>query len=255
MRGLYRRRPSARSCRRSWCLVSSPALGPDCQPLAGPAAVTRRLSLGCVHKMALTAAKSALTIVGIGAGAFVLRLLDHDAGWTESLSAIATVGATGAALFIATRDRADRKAEQLDADRAQARLVLLEVEGPYSSNGESTHHFIVCVADNGTQPILNVALESAQYVDGSQTVALLVPSEIVVPIVKPELAHGTFPAAFPTREATPTDVLDVEPNEYGEWPFPERLKTNVAATVQFTDAGGNRWRRSTAGLVELVEQA
>lgn len=198
-------------------------------------------------------AKPVLAVAGLGVGAVVLQLVDPDAGWTESLSAVATAGATVVALWIATRDRSERKDERLDADRAQARLVLLEVEGPH--RGKNDYRFIVTVEANGSQPILDVAFESAQFVDGLCTVDLVGPSGIADPMVRPGRAPATIFVAFPTRDATPTEVLEVEPNDYGEWLFPEHLMANVVATVLFTDAGGNRWRRSTSGLVELLKEA
>ena len=202
-----------------------------------------------------TVVKAAIAVCGLVVGAIVLRLVDQDAGWAESLSAVATAGATAAALWIATRARSDRKEERLNADRAQARLVLLDIEGPYS-NSDAAFHFVVIVQDNGMQPILDVALESAQYGSGSGAVSLLVPSDIVIPIVMPDLAPGTITVAFPSRETAPAEVREIELDSEGNWPVSDRdISAKVVATVQFTDAGGNRWRRSNAGLVELVTRA
>ncbi|GAB3227082.1 hypothetical protein [Mycolicibacterium hippocampi] len=208
-----------------------------------------------MHRLVFSGAKAVLWVVGIGVGAFILQRFDTGAGWTASLSAIATVGATFAALFIATRARTDRQAEQLATDRAQARLVLLEVDGPYPGQHNNPPYFIVHVEDNGQQPILDVALESAEYVGGpgAQSMTLVGLPGAVVPIVKPERAPGGLPVSFPPENVTAEELLaggglDGE----GNYSNPNVSPSHVVAKVQFTDASGNRWRRSTTGLVELV---
>jgi hypothetical protein len=99
------------------------------------------------------------------AGAYVLHAIDGS-GWTDSLSSVATVTATGVALYIATRDRHERKSSQLDADRAQARLVLLAVSEP------SSNCFGLTVENHGAQPILDVRFDSARYEDKSHDIRL-----------------------------------------------------------------------------------
>jgi hypothetical protein len=183
-------------------------------------------------------------------GAFVLQRFDQGAGWTETLSAIATVGATAAALLIATRDRSDRITDQLESDRAQAHLVLLEVDGPYL--GEELPHFIVHVEDNGHQPILDVTLESAEYVYDLYRVGLVGMPGAVVSIVKPERALGRLVISF-VASAPEVGKLAAggEIDERGKYINPSISLSKIAATVQFTDD----WtRRACEGLADVLAE-
>src|ERR1700741_2292900 len=74
------------------------------------------------------------------------------------LAAIVSCSAAIVALVIATRDRRERKAERLNAAKAQAMLVLLDVG---LSGGSPA--FDVCVRNFGAEPILDVGVDSARF--------------------------------------------------------------------------------------------
>ena len=209
-----------------------------------------------MHNLLRSGGKTLAAVAGVFLGAYVLHLADGSK-WTEALASVATVAATGVALFIATRDRHERRADRLDADRAQARLVLLEVDGPYRGAEDRPPHFIVHIEANGVQPILDVALESATYVvDDSRSVELITQSGGMVPIVKPERAPGGLPVWLPSTGDVAEELSAAGGDDaHGNYVNPSIHCGNVAAVVQFTDASGNRWRRSRQGAVELVTRA
>jgi hypothetical protein len=191
-------------------------------------------------------------VAGVFACAYVLQLVDNSR-WTDSLSSVATVAATGVALYIATRDRSDRKADKLDADRAQARLVLLTVSEP------SSRCFGLTVENHGTQPILAVRFDSARYNDGSHDIRLEQRGEDydskVFQVVRPH--DESPPAHFAITHAASDSAAEAlfatgAVSEYGDWTYPDVDVTKVTAAVTFTDAGGKTWRRSSSGLVEVI---
>ena len=74
----------------------------------------------------------------------------------NSLAAIGSIGAAFAALYIATRDRSERKRERDAADEAQARLVQVDVDRP---RNEDT--YVVRIRNYGDRPIIGAAVEGA----------------------------------------------------------------------------------------------
>ena len=69
---------------------------------------------------------------------------------------LCSCGAAIAAVWIATRDRRARTAERLDAAKAQAMLVLVDVHASRSAPG-----FDVWVHNFGTLAVLDVEVDSA----------------------------------------------------------------------------------------------
>jgi hypothetical protein len=81
--------------------------------------------------------------------------------WALVINLLAAVGSCGAAIaavWIATGDRRARKAERLGAAKAQAMLVLLNVE-----LSSSSPVFWVHVRNFGAEAILDVEVDSARF--------------------------------------------------------------------------------------------
>ena len=76
----------------------------------------------------------------------------------DLIAALGSCGAAIVAVVIATGDRRQRTAERLDAAKAQAMLVLLNVEVSQGSPA-----FNVWVGNFGAQAILDVQVDSARF--------------------------------------------------------------------------------------------
>jgi hypothetical protein len=193
-----------------------------------------------------------------------LRHVDKKADWSTTLTAVGTVGAAAAALFIATRDRADRRRERFDSDRAQARLLHVAAGGPGdwhypTDDGEITKSFFTIGVENmSLATMLDVTLESAVYEHGGLRIPLLLHEEFsatthpvlmsFTQVERPSSANfhvrtddQRYQWLYEFKERTPGGIRDYRSDP-----------ANIVAMVQFTDAHNNRWRRSNKGAVELI---
>ncbi|MBB3604462.1 hypothetical protein FHT40_004140 [Mycolicibacterium sp. BK556] len=200
--------------------------------------------------------------VALVGAAIVLRYVDRTSTWAESLAASGTVGASMAALYIATRDRFDRRTERLEADRAQAGLISVAAHGPGYGPGETglKEHFIVHVQSVALQPVVDIELVSARYVEDDREL----PLELLVQVRSAPKHAILMPSTIERREWVTFQVhttaetgqlfayTEVTPgatrNYYNCDP------ARVFAVIEFSDANGNRWRRDTSGLVELIKK-
>ncbi|WP_197381874.1 hypothetical protein [Mycolicibacterium mengxianglii] len=76
----------------------------------------------------------------------------------EWFAGAGTIFAAAVALYIATRDRHERRGERDAADRAQAELVQVVVDGP-----PRTREFRIEVRNYGDKAILDVEFDTAKY--------------------------------------------------------------------------------------------
>lgn len=153
----------------------------------------------------------------------------HD-GW-EIVGALASAFAAGVALWLASRERADRKAAEDDRDEAreaqrraemaearrereaQARQVVVIAER-YNANGP-TVPVRITVGNYSTMPVSDVAVYRRTS-DSDEQVAF------------------TFALKDPVRETATTIPMDPGDEAY----------------ATFQDAAGSRWRRFTDGRLE-----
>ncbi|GAB3216782.1 hypothetical protein [Mycolicibacterium hippocampi] len=172
----------------------------------------------------------------------------------NGLAALGAVGAAVAALAIATRDRRDRRDERRAAARAQARLVLVEI-----NDGDSDMYYNIEVANHGAQPILDVAVESVANQGqsgpirwaprhGSEAIRAVQPLRDGGPprMLVGEIVRETDGVSIALSETTPDDrrmFVGLPPASFS------------SATVRFTDANGNIWTTDTDGELTHVGTA
>lgn len=90
------------------------------------------------------------------------RMCSIDWGLVISaLAAFGSIGAAVAALYIATKDRRERKQERDAADEAHAKLVILNINSSTGRVGWDAPEYSVQCMNHGSMPILDVKLESA----------------------------------------------------------------------------------------------
>jgi hypothetical protein len=183
-------------------------------------------------------------LVGVFVGAPLLLGLDIDAGLViNALAAAGAFSAAAAALWIATTDRRTREQEREDADRKQAGLV--RIKAGWQSLGRSRDvdpHVQVIVNNWANLPIVDVELTRWEWegheakFSKPQRIEAVMPS----PVVTGDRA-GVL-TVVPTDDATKTALAEqtITPD------------TDLTVTVEFTDAGAKRWRRSSKGLLEQV---
>jgi hypothetical protein len=163
------------------------------------------------------------------------------ADWVAAIGQVAgalfTAAAVAVALWLAVResrwrraDQAERDAERIDREAAQARLIAVEATYDYFSklakveyavkvlNGSSLPIFDVKIADvrNDDIPDLGWRIDPLGYLDGQPIEARVLP------------AGGSF--------GLPIGFVDT----LGRAAYPDG---EDHVTVEFTDAAGLRWRR------------
>jgi hypothetical protein len=196
--------------------------------------------------------KLALVIASVSAVLSVIAFATTF-GWHSSdaanwLSGVGSIGAAGAALVIATRDRRERARERASSDRAQAELVQVQV--PHI-RGRS---FTVEVRNYGDRAVLDVEFDSATYAYRPES--------------KADVAtNGPCPVLDADRSAYKlfVDFIDAETKSVLPGQFDEAYSTyqgpirpepeDVTAWVRFRDAEGTRWRRGNRGSVEQLPPA
>lgn len=179
----------------------------------------------------------------------------------NALAAIGAIGAAVAALWIASRDRRERKDERHDEDRAKALLVRLLVQA--QSNRPA---FSVEVRNFGPLAVMDVELVDAVWsdhpgarwdtLDTSWQARGLARNHTRRPILMPTAgADDTFDTVveFIIRFVHPIDdeafEPPIDPRTVG-YQHPSFLPIDLAkivAKVQFTTADGVRWETPTDG--------
>jgi hypothetical protein len=161
----------------------------------------------------------------------------------NGISAAGAVGAAVAALWIATRDRHERRSERHAADRAQARLVLIEAR-----SSQQSIYYHLDVHNHGTQPILDVSLDTAILKGHPARWKPREGSDSVIRVIRPETdeALRSFVGEFINDDGTP--ITDYTSDADGNRRYPNKPDTNlISATINFTDANGNIWRLTSEG--------
>lgn len=168
----------------------------------------------------------------------------------EWLAAIFTAAAAGAALYIATRDREDRTAERAADHKAQAKLVVVDI---YTTRTEREEiMYVVSVENFGALPLLDVSMYAASI--GAHPDAMARMSKRVVELIpsgqQRELGKAVF---FVSSEGVVVPKM-IEQTSHGMVfkgiPKPEQHK--VVCWVQFADAHGNRWAKSSDHELEYL---
>jgi hypothetical protein len=201
---------------------------------------------------AFVVVKGALTAIALTAWAIISERrwpVDH---WhielgplTEWLAGIAAAGAAIVALWIATRDRWERRRERDAADEAQANLVLVEV---FPSQGFAG--FDVRVTNYGSRAVLNVEFETAQFEPFPNAEPVLGErARRRIPVVDCDREPGGFWFGFVEDGSS---VITGHTDSHGNWVSDNADATKVAAYVRFKDADGNRWRRSNRSDTERL---
>lgn len=169
----------------------------------------------------------------------------------NALAALGSVSAAVVALWIATSDRRDRQKEREEADRKQAGLVRIKAR--WQSLGYDQDESVrvapyiqVGINNFGTLPIVDVQLTRWEW-EGHEARFVMKP-----PYEPPAAVLPSFRSTAGDRaewmEFVPTD--DVTKTAMAA-PTITR-NTDLTVTVEFTDAGEKRWRRSNKGLLEQV---
>jgi hypothetical protein len=153
----------------------------------------------------------------------------------NALAAIGSVGAAFAALYIATRDRSERRRERDAADEAQARLVQVDVDRP---EGEAA--FVVRIRNYGDRAIIGPAVEGAslnkrpdaQWKELNEWIDILPP-------YREAAFEGTLPLRFFDAEGDPVPKLLALVGDMA--PLFEDVDEKPIVAVHFMDANGNYW--------------
>jgi hypothetical protein len=183
--------------------------------------------------------------------------LNVDAGLIiNALAALGSLAAAAAAVWIATTDRKQRQQEQEESDRKQAGLVRLTSR--WDALGTPEASLFVTVKNFGKLPIVDVAVTRWEL-DGRDVIAYSVtaPIEAVLPYTGTPDTAAVFKIGPQTRamriamegERHPGNVELAGANKLKKLPTVSNL-TDLTVTIQFTDAGEKRWRRSNKGLLE-----
>jgi hypothetical protein len=165
------------------------------------------------------------------------------------LAALGSCGAAIAAVWIATGDRRARKAERLDAAKAQAMLVLIDV---HLSSG--TPGFQVDIRNFGSEPILDVELDAAQFArvrDSTPKVVNRLGPTVKVIDVDRQSDHIFVQFVDGKGDSVITTGF---PDEAGVLVIDNAAAEDLDVTIRFMDAHGNHWLRSL-DHVELDKHA
>jgi hypothetical protein len=169
----------------------------------------------------------------------------------NGVAAAGTVAAAVAALAIATKDRRERRKERRAADRAQARLVLIE-----ATTHPDSILYRIDVHNHGAQPILDVTIGRVTLPGHLAHWKLRDDAEPIIRIIRPETqeAFHSFAGEFINPDGSPNsghtrDSYNIP--HYDSKPEPGL----ITATVTFTDVNANLWRVDTDGHLERTGTA
>lgn len=147
----------------------------------------------------------------------------------NSLAAGGAFSAAAAAVGVAISGRRQQKDERDAADRAQARLVLVDV-------APLTSHITVTVKNYGDRPILDVTYKNVQL-KAFQS-ALFTPQQRDINVIVPNRDNSN-------GEMFEVHAADEPTREFMQRRLPPAMppgQTPVAVPVRFTDANGNCWQ-------------
>ena len=161
--------------------------------------------------------------------------------WALVINLVAAIGSCGAAIVavvIATSDRRERNRERLNAAKAQAMLILLDIE---LSQGSPA--YLVYVTNYGAQAILDVEVDSARFAR--------------VPNATFRVANRLGPKlkvvdADRNRECLVVEFVDDEgdsvitgtKDRHGNLVIDNAQPSDLAVMVRFMDAEGYHWLRT-----------
>jgi hypothetical protein len=153
------------------------------------------------------------------------------------LAALGSCGAAIAAVWIATGDRRARKAERLDAAKAQAMLVVLDVRLAVDSPS-----FQIDVGNFGAEPILDVELDSARFARVPDSTPKVV--NALGPTVKVIHADGRADLFVEFVDGNGNPAITGSKDRGGNFVPQNAEPADLEVTIQFMDAHGHHWLRS-----------
>jgi hypothetical protein len=170
----------------------------------------------------------------------------YSVDWSLVVNLVAAIGSCSAAivaLVIATRDRRDRNQERFDAAThaaiTQARLVVLDVRLSQSSPA-----FDVEIRNFGTEAVLDIELESAQFA----LIPTATPKATArVKVLDSDRSPGHLFIEF--VDADGQSVITGKPDEYGGLVIDNAKPSDLDVTIRFMDSEGNHCRRWLGGGV------
>ncbi|WP_162562260.1 hypothetical protein [Mycolicibacterium iranicum] len=169
----------------------------------------------------------------------------------SALSAGGTIAAAVVALRIATTDRRERQEERAAHDRARANLVVIDIDG--SSVRDSGNSYIsVKVGNHSGRSVLDVSVVEI-LIDGIASRNHFHSDNVALSVISLNSGQDTFTlrpqseymkfVAFGVRTPGDDDIFH-HPEKYAP-----RItaQTSFVAIVEFTDADGNTWQKSSVG--------
>jgi len=202
----------------------------------------------------LALAAAVVFAVAVFVGAFIAAPLSLGYGvdvglMVNAVAAFGSLAAAGAALWIATTDRRERKRERDAEDAAQARMVIVSPRRP-----DSPLELQIAVTNLSPRVIVNLtfvrlAVEGHDFGDLQPTIG---PFPVVAPPVA-SVPHGGSLAG--------KSLFTFDPQKYGRThPYFAAIRggpngesqtitprTRLTATIGWTDASGKTWERTGSG--------
>jgi hypothetical protein len=219
-----------------------------------------RVGVAIAVATAIVVAKAGLTWVALSAWGslperpnFVGHLRIQLGTLSEWLAAIFTAVAVAAALWIATRDRHERREEREEEDKTHARLVRLKA-GPSVTGFPFMY---VEVRNYGPLPILDVELVSATWADHPEAhwgTSGRSREGTYHPILRPlqddddqtrVISHNIW-FMHPTEDKTLQEVVEGKRPD-GLTRYAPIDLSRVIVKIQFTTANGVHWETPTSG--------
>jgi hypothetical protein len=157
---------------------------------------------------------------------------------TNLLAAVGSCSAAIVAVIIATSDRRERKRERLEAAKAQATLVMVDIK-----LGENFLGFVVDITNFGSHPILDIELDSAQFSPFPKA-----ESEVVNtsgPMIKVLDAHRSTKSLYVKfNDVEGNPVITGTKDRKGIWVIDNAEQSQASMTIRFMDSQGRHWLRS-----------
>lgn len=172
----------------------------------------------------------------------------------NGIAAVAAVAAAVIALILATRDRRERRDERHAAERAQARLVLIDI-----GDSQSAVYRSIDVHNFGAQPVLDVAVEGVTYRGQTGPVRWNARHDSELIRALPPERDGSTPNALVGEIVRVSDGVSIalsEANDGNQRAYVGYPPASfITVTVRFTDASGNIWTTDTDGQLTRVGTA
>ncbi len=174
--------------------------------------------------------------------------VDWYTGFGQWLGALGSFVAAGAALWIATRDREDRKREREDADLAQARLVQVEVV-------QARNEFTVRIHNYGDRAIIGAAVTDAWwFAHPEYTWDHIGPDrvKVVTPNRDGVAGESVWIAFVDAERSSVPEQLSID--NHGNPRF-EKVTPPPDVLIAFMDANGSLWETGSATLPRRLDKA